>query len=462
MKRLTAILVALVVLAAVLIGGSKSVVAGVAKEQAQLWGLYNKALAKGDPELFRQIIRKVGNIMREYPSKVNLADMLFLLGLSYENTYRFRKALVYYKELKDVHPYHKNAKAVRYKIDLIEKTYKKEKKALTMFIQQERLMLSKKYDPALDKCRELLSAYPSSSLSDNTQNIIGYIYLTYLKDYAKAKKAYQKLLALYPKSPFHDNAIFAIGRCEEKLGLYQSALRRYKGLKKKHQGFLFSKLDYWSRVWHTRAEEQIRKVEFKLNSLGHKSYPVDFFTRANYDLCMNNKRGSGEAGMRSIKSWVKPEQVVRLAKEKLQLPAAKGFGDNTFKVALRVWNYVAKNYPYAVTVGGEEFWQEPEETIQRLGGDGADSSFFLASLLISGGIEEGKVWVMIGKEKGGDLHYWVNLHHKGEWYVLEPSWKPPFDELPLARHEGYTPYYAFNSKTIKVNPRVRRFIPKCE
>ncbi len=460
MKRIIILLFALTFLGGWLTNNGL-VFAGVKQEEAGLWKMYNSALSDGSPQAFRKVIRKVGDVMREYPTKVNVADMLFLLGLCYENVYKFPKALVYYRELRDVHPYHKNAKAVRYKIDLIERTYRNEKVVLGLFIRQERLMLSGKYKEAVEKCRELLATYPSSSLADNVQNIIGYIYMNYLKDYSKAKKEYEMLLKRYSKSNFRDNAVFAIGRCCEELGYYQSALRQYNILKKKHEGVLFSKTNYWSRVWHTRAEDQIKKVEFKMDSIRHKLYPVDSFVTAKYDLCVQGKHGHSAFGFdtRSIKSWVLPKQVTELAKEKLRLEPEKGYGGNSVDTALEVWNYVAGNYLYKDSI--DDYWQEPEETVSRQSGDSVDLTFLLASLLLNDGNNKNKVWVMVGKDRDGAEHYWVNLLHNGEWYMLEPSWKPPFEDLPLAKFEGYTPYYAFNNKALKVNSRVSHIFDKC-
>lgn len=460
MKRTRNVLIILTVLGCMLINGL-ALAGSAAEEEANLWKSYKQALKKGDAESFRIVIRDVGKVMSDYPSKVNIADMLFLLGLCYENVFRFPKALVYYKELRDVHPYHKNSKAVKYKLDLIENTYKTEKNALVLFVTQERLMMSGQYKEALEKCAKLINDYPTSSLADNVQNIIGYIYLTYLKEYGKAVLEYKKLLSVYPNSAFQNNAIFAIGRCCEELGLYQTALRQYESLKAKHTGFLFSKTDYWSRVWHTRAEDRIETVKQRMAAIEYKPYAADSLASVLYDLCVDNKRGPAEFGKRSIKEWITPEEVTEIAQDKLQLSAKQTFGGEITDSALKVWNYVAENYPYLSSSAPQENWQLPQETIQRRGGYGADLSFLLASILISGGADSSKVWVMIGKDKDGHEHFWVNINHKDEWYMIEPSWKPPFTELPLAKYENYTLYYAFNNKKLMVNPRLTGFIPQC-
>ncbi|MBI5787231.1 MAG: tetratricopeptide repeat protein [Candidatus Schekmanbacteria bacterium] len=455
-------LIVIAIFAAILLGGrplkiNRAWAKSAAEEEAGVWKQYNEALKGEDLQPFRQVIQQAGVVMREYPSKVNVADMLFLLGLCYENSYEFTKALTYYKELLNVYPYHKNAKAVRYKLTLIEDTYKTEKQSLIMFIQQERLMLQGKYKEAVERCRKLLSTYPSASLADNTQNVIGYLYVTYLKDYVYGRKEYEKLLMLYPTSEFHDNAVFAIGRCYEEMGFYESALRYYRKLIQKHQGLLFSKTDYWSRVWYTRADEQIGNVKMKMESLQDKLNPLDSMVYAEYDYCVNNKRGPGGLSAKELKSWIKPAQTDQIIAELGLSPS------NVPETALKIWNYVAEKFPYTRNYGNDDFWQYPEETIQRKSGDGADLSFLMASLLLASGVDRGKVWLVIGTDKDNNQHVWVNLKHDGEWYFLEPSWEAPFEDLPLTKYEGgYTPCYAFNDTGLKINPRIKPFFSDCK
>ncbi|MDA8082763.1 MAG: transglutaminase-like domain-containing protein [Nitrospiraceae bacterium] len=141
------------------------------------------------------------------------------------------------------------------------------------------------------------------------------------------------------------------------------------------------------------------------------------------------------------------------------LPLTRKTGDFDRR-AMVVWRFIAERIRYvhdtALYKKGD-FWLFPPETYQIGKGDCEDSSFLLASLLISGGISPFCVRVVLGqaydknsRPLGG--HCWpVYKDETGRWCILEstldnvPPCMPDADALT---EEGqpfrYEPLYCFN------------------
>jgi tetratricopeptide (TPR) repeat protein len=399
--------------------------------------------------------------LRKQKDLTYIPNTYLLLGLCYENLYDFAKALRYYQKLLQRFPNYKIAKIARYKEDLIKKTYKLEKKPLIIFIKQERLVRKGDYDKAIECCRQILEDYPRASLADNAQNTIGYIRMNYLKQYNGAISEYKKILSSYPDSNFQDNALFAIGRCFEYLELYQSSLAYYRLLKKRHEGGLLPKTNYWSRVWYTKSSDRLEKVVEKMQKFAEEPSALDSFIEPPFEVCLNDKRGE-DTQSRNIKTWITPEAVKKLiGKESMVKKFAIFFTDDR-ATTLNIWNYILSQYDKLADVGPKDYWQFPGETHALKTGNEEDLCFLLGSLLIASGIDRENVRVGFGKDSEGEVYRCVYVKDGNEWYLLNVDWRGTQEELRLAKYERYNPEYAFNDKVLLVSPASAARLSRCQ
>jgi tetratricopeptide (TPR) repeat protein len=408
-----------------------------------------------------KLIKQVKETIKEDTTSPQIPDLLFILASCYEQLYQFREAKTYYDEIVHEFPHSKYRKAAQYKVSLIKKSLEDNYTdndlldMMKMYVEQERLLKLRRYEAAIEKCRELLQKYKSSTLADNVQNIIAYVYFNYLEDYSRAQREYQRLLSLYPKSAFRDNAQFGIGRCCEKLKLYQSALVIYQNLTQKHGTLNYPNPDYWSRVWFTRAQEQLKKVLSLMKSEKSTPYIEKQFEPVVTELMIYSKRGYGDKTPHDLRDWIRPQETSSLSNsiEKIKDDiSVLSFIDPEKTRILHIWNYVLQEYDFR-DITGLNFWQYPNETIKIKAGDCYDLSFFLGSLLIAEGISRDNIRIMLGEDIAGGKHAWVNVKYKGEWYVLETTWRYGAQhELFPAKHEGYIPVYSFNDKIIEKAP----------
>lgn len=160
-----------------------------------------------------------------------------------------------------------------------------------------------------------------------------------------------------------------------------------------------------------------------------------------------------------IREWITSDQseVIRQTLREIDLPTARAAG--TFDLrAWKVWKYVAESVEYIPdkqTVGMEDFWFFPTETLTLRKGDCEDSSFLLASLMIASGVSEQCVRVVIGKVvgSGGSFgHCWVVYQNEdGQWCLLESTLDSVPEALSLAdpltgedASQRYEPQFCFN------------------
>jgi predicted transglutaminase-like cysteine proteinase len=161
-----------------------------------------------------------------------------------------------------------------------------------------------------------------------------------------------------------------------------------------------------------------------------------------------------------IRQWIsnKENEVIRRALQEIELPTTRQAG--TFDVrAWRIWDYVAQSVEYVPdkdSIGLEDFWLFPEETLILRKGDCEDSSFLLAELLLASGISEHCVRVILGQVVSEDStygHAWVvYLNEQGVWCLLEstldsiPDRLVPADAFtqPLNQYI-YQPQFSLNS-----------------
>jgi transglutaminase-like putative cysteine protease len=160
-----------------------------------------------------------------------------------------------------------------------------------------------------------------------------------------------------------------------------------------------------------------------------------------------------------IRAWLSSQnsEVIKRSLQEIGLPSAKGSG--TFDLrAWRVWDYVARNVEYVSdkkSCGMDDFWLFPEETLMLRRGDCEDSSFLLATLLLSSGISQHCVRVVLGRVISPDGpfgHAWVvYLNEEGVWCILEstldaaPARLVPADPFSRAGNDyQYEPKFCMN------------------
>ena len=161
-----------------------------------------------------------------------------------------------------------------------------------------------------------------------------------------------------------------------------------------------------------------------------------------------------------IRQWIsnKENEVIRRALQEIGLPTTRQAG--TFDVrAWRIWDYVAQTVEYVPdkeSIGLEDFWLFPEETLILRKGDCEDSSFLLAELLLASGISEHCVRVILGQvvsTEGSYGHAWVvYLNEQGVWCLLEstldsvPDRLVPADAFTQPQNQyNYQPQFSLNS-----------------
>jgi hypothetical protein len=160
-----------------------------------------------------------------------------------------------------------------------------------------------------------------------------------------------------------------------------------------------------------------------------------------------------------MREFIQPYTL--LVQNKVQQLELNNIDDDT--KALRIYNFIITNFSYVESE--EDFWRTPAETLSLGFGSDFDLSLLLASMLISSGISEDKVRVVIGKVYGniesGKLvvdtkkrtrivHCWVGyLSQDNKWRLLEPISKEPISELPqvddMYNLGYYLPEYMFNN-----------------
>ncbi|VVB70386.1 Transglutaminase-like superfamily protein [uncultured archaeon] len=130
-----------------------------------------------------------------------------------------------------------------------------------------------------------------------------------------------------------------------------------------------------------------------------------------------------------IRDWLSSteSEVILQALAEIGLPTSREAG--TFDLrAWKIWDYVAKSVKYVTdkaSLGLEDFWLFPEETLVLQKGDCEDTAFLLATLLLASGISEHCVRVVLGKVSGPDGiygHAWVVYQgESGPWCLLEST-----------------------------------------
>lgn len=131
----------------------------------------------------------------------------------------------------------------------------------------------------------------------------------------------------------------------------------------------------------------------------------------------------------NIQEFIKPEETADFLKQ----IRWQNFSPDTEKnTVLNILHFTQKIKNTNDTM---EFWQYPEETIQK-GGDCEDKTFLLLSMLIQAGIND------ISGVKGrylGQGHMWVE--YKGN--ILDPSLKTA-KLIPVGKSIGYMPFFKFD------------------
>ncbi len=116
-------------------------------------------------------------------------------------------------------------------------------------------------------------------------------------------------------------------------------------------------------------------------------------------------------------------------------------------------DWVAQNVVYTPdnTLGREEVWFLPSDTLVRKTGDCEDFATLLCSLIRAKGVPASDVRVVVGTlQQDGEAfgHAWVELKHEGDWLPLEPTatgdYPPPFDYYETHAHPEVERYYWFN------------------
>jgi len=111
----------------------------------------------------------------------------------------------------------------------------------------------------------------------------------------------------------------------------------------------------------------------------------------------------------------------------------------------RVREYLrtAHGFRYKADKKGADYWQLPDETERKGGGDCEDKAIWLYSRLLKDGFED--IRLVIGKVREDSLrfHSWVAWYPQGKVYVLDPTNDSEMWEIDEYPKGFYKPYYSF-------------------
>ncbi len=126
----------------------------------------------------------------------------------------------------------------------------------------------------------------------------------------------------------------------------------------------------------------------------------------------------------------------------------------------RCYYWVAQNIKYVpdYSLGSAEYWQYPNQTIQRKKGDCEDFAILLCSLIRAKGTPAEEVRVVAGlvPSDGEPVgHAWVELWYQGTWLPLEAATRrrlppPPFEYYLTHTHPEYERLYWFNDVSYEI------------
>ncbi|MBT3201578.1 MAG: hypothetical protein HN350_16875 [Phycisphaerales bacterium] len=96
----------------------------------------------------------------------------------------------------------------------------------------------------------------------------------------------------------------------------------------------------------------------------------------------------------------------------------------------------ASQIRYADDENGD-YWQSPQETIQRGAGDCEDQAFYLHYLLLKKGLQSEVVFGIEDLKQADSGHVWVEHSANGEVYVLDPTNRMMRARSKIPRHQYY-------------------------
>jgi len=130
---------------------------------------------------------------------------------------------------------------------------------------------------------------------------------------------------------------------------------------------------------------------------------------------------------------------------------SKRFKGSHDQKALQILKWVIRNIRYKgdkEVHNQREYWQNPEETLNRKTGDCEDGALLVKSLALVSGIPDYKIKICAGNVKGGGHAYVIYLRERKKnkenstWCILDWCYWPNY--LPIARrkeHKDEENYY---------------------
>jgi outer membrane protein assembly factor BamD (BamD/ComL family) len=179
-----------IIMVCLVIGGVVWSCSSEKKSEEQLYTEANQAKEKGN---FREATDIYQRILRLYPESPKSSQILVSLGL------------IYAQNLKD------DKSADRFFQEFSKKYPDGEK---LLYDQAQSLSEKGDFVSAVKIYEEILKLFPQSPNSYKAQFSMGFVYSENLKNYAKAKEAYEKVLEKYPHCDLADDAQFMLQSME--------------------------------------------------------------------------------------------------------------------------------------------------------------------------------------------------------------------------------------------------------
>lgn len=176
----------------------------------------------------------------------------------------------------------------------------------------------------------ILEQGPHSRLADDALYLKGYIHLVDERQYHVAYELMGELQANYPNSTYSDTALYSQGLAQKHMGNLDKAKEHFTQLRNRHTGLTveifnvrWPQDNYISRLWFTRAHEQLLSLADE-SRIGIAPSIADMELRdtderANIIVVFTDDQGYADIGANGIVSDIKTPNIDNLAADGVRM-----------------------------------------------------------------------------------------------------------------------------------------------
>lgn len=201
---------------------------------------------------------------------------------------------------------------------------------LDLYMEAVELRDDGNWPDALIALDSLLEQGPYSRLADDALYLKGYIHLVDERQYHVAYQLMGDLQANYPNSMYSHTALYSQGLAQKHLGNLDKAKEHFTELRNRHTGLTveifnvrWPQDNYISRLWFTRAHEQLLSLANE-SRIGIAPSIADMELRdsderANIIVVYTDDQGYADIGANGIVSDIKTPNIDRLAADGVRM-----------------------------------------------------------------------------------------------------------------------------------------------